>query len=146
MSKIAGDLAETFDPSGSNSILGLGLKEELKQSNMIDKEEENKKIDSENENDKDVKFLNDLIKSSEEKNKAKDYVIETEVITFEENKENNQEVKEKKKVTFKSLKKPALVNKEERKNNEADKTQEINPITKEEKKEMDYPIKQEEVL
>ena len=76
MSKIAGDLAETFDPSGSNSILGLGLKEELKQSNMIDKEEENKKIDSENENDKNVKFLNDLIKSSEEKNKAKDYVRE----------------------------------------------------------------------
>ena len=144
LSKIAGDLAETFDPSGSNSILGLGLKEELKQSNMIDKEEENKKIDSENENDKNVKFLNDLIKSSEEKNKAKDYVIETEVITFEENKENNQEVKEKKKVTFKSLKKPALVNKEERKNNEADKTQEINHITKEEKKEMDYHIKQEE--
>ena len=69
LSKIAGDLAETFDPSGNNSIVGLGLKEELKESNVIDKEEENKKkMSEENENDKNIKFLNDLIKSSEEKN------------------------------------------------------------------------------
>ena len=147
LSKIAGDLAETFDPSGNNSIVGLGLKEELKESNVIDKEEENKKrMSEENENDKNIKFLNDLIKSSEEKNKENELVINSEVVAFEENKDNNEDnedIDEEKKVMLKSLKRPSPVIKQEESKNEQkeEEKKENEPIVTEEKKE--EPVKEE---
>ena len=134
LSKIAGDLVETFDPSGNNSIVGLGLKE----SNVIDKEEEGKKRIEENENDKNIKFLNDLIKSSEEKEKEKDDVINTEVIAFDDNKEEDKEEKE---VMFKAMKKPTVS-----KQKENEKKEEVNTIITEEKKEEKEPeINKEEI-
>ena len=134
LSKIAGDLVETLDPSGNNSIVGLGLKE----SNVIDKEEEGKKRIEENENDKNIKFLNDLIKSSEEKEKEKDDVINTEVIAFDDNKEEDKEEKE---VMFKAMKKPTVS-----KQKENEKTEEVNTIITEEKKEEKEPeINKEEI-